>query len=286
MRKLRILLADDHAVIRQGLKLLVDAQPDMEVIGEAGDGQEAWQKAKELQPDVVVMDISMPECNGAQATERLAAECPASRCWRLTLYEDEEYLRQLLQAGASGYVLKRAAAEELTQAIRTVAAGGVYLDPNMAGKVVGGYIGKPVPAEERQPAPATDLSEREAEVLLPHRMGLQQQRNRRAAPYQRQDRGNLQNPPDGKTGVPQPRGSGPLCAASGMAAREVKIRSPSSLALAVSLISRKLVFPTPVREFPDSASVKLRRGAGALSRQSSPSLQPIPWSVSSASRRP
>jgi two-component system response regulator NreC len=161
-RKLRILLADDHAVIRQGLKLLVDAQPDMEVIGEAGDGQEAWQRAKEHQPDVVVMDISMPVCNGAEATARLAAECPGVRVLALTFYEDEEYLRQLLQAGASGYLLKRAAAEELTLAIRTVAAGGVYLDPSLAGKVVGGYIGKPAPDGE---ARRSDLSEREGEVL-------------------------------------------------------------------------------------------------------------------------
>jgi two-component system response regulator NreC len=162
VKKLAILLADDHAVIRQGLKLLVDAQPDMEVVAEAGDGQEAWEKAQELQPDVVVMDISMPECNGAEATERIAAACPNVRVLALTFYDDEEYLRRLLQAGASGYVLKRAAAEDLTQAIRTVAAGGVYLDPSMAGKVVGGYIGKPPPDGEPHRG---DLSERETEVL-------------------------------------------------------------------------------------------------------------------------
>jgi two-component system, NarL family, response regulator NreC len=162
MARLRILLADDHTVIRQGLKLLVNAQLDMEVIGEAGNGQEAWQRAKELQPDVVVMDISMPECNGAQATERLTAECPEIKVLALTLYEDEEYLRQLLQAGASGYVLKRAVAEDLTLAIRTVATGGVYLDPRMAGKVVGSYIGKPSPEGEPRRG---DLSEREKEVL-------------------------------------------------------------------------------------------------------------------------
>jgi DNA-binding NarL/FixJ family response regulator len=162
MKKLRILLAEDHAVVRQGLKLLLDAQPDMEVIGEAGDGQEAWERAKELQPDVVVMDISMPACNGAQATECLAAACPDIKVLVLTLYEDEEYLRQLLLAGAAGYVLKRAAAEDLTLAIRTVAAGGVYLDPRMAGKVVGGYIGKPSPEGEPH---RSDLSERETEVL-------------------------------------------------------------------------------------------------------------------------
>jgi DNA-binding NarL/FixJ family response regulator len=148
--KLAILLADDHAVVREGLKLLVNAQPDMEVIGEAGDGQEACQRAEELHPDVVVMDIAMPGSNGVEATERLATTCPSVKVLALTLYEDEEYLR------------KRAAAEDLTQAIRTVAAGGVYLDPRMAGKVVGGYIGKQSPEGEPR---RSDLSERETEVL-------------------------------------------------------------------------------------------------------------------------
>lgn len=162
MPKLRVLLADDHAVVREGLKLLVHAQPDMEVIGEAGDGNEAWQKAEELQPDVAVMDISMPECNGAQATERLKEACPAVKVVVLTLHEEEDYLRQLLQAGASGYVLKRAAPEELTRAIRLVAAGGVYLDPTLAGKVVESYTSRTgAPSEPR----ASDLSERETEVL-------------------------------------------------------------------------------------------------------------------------
>jgi DNA-binding NarL/FixJ family response regulator len=162
MKKVRILLADDHAIVRQGLKLLVNVQPDMEVIGEAGDGAEACEKAQELQPDLVIMDIAMPGCSGAQATQHLKGTCPDVKVLALTLHEDEGYLRQLLQAGASGYILKRAAAEELTRAIRTVAAGGVYLDPTMAGKVVGSYIGKPSPSGEPR---GSDLSERETEVL-------------------------------------------------------------------------------------------------------------------------
>lgn len=162
MKKVRILLADDHAIVRQGLKLLVNVQSDMEVIGEAGDGTEACEKARELQPDLVIMDIAMPACSGAQATQRLKGICPDVKVLALTLHEDEGYLRQLLQAGASGYILKRAAAEELTRSIRTVAAGGVYLDPTMAGKVVGSYIGKPSPSGEPR---GSDLSERETEVL-------------------------------------------------------------------------------------------------------------------------
>jgi len=160
--KLRIFLADDHAVVREGLKSLVNAQPDMEVVGEAGDGRATWQRAKQLQPDVVVMDISMPELNGVQATERLKGECPEVRVLALTVHEDTSYLRQLLQAGASGYVLKRGAAEELIHAIRTVAAGGVYLDPSLAGRVVSRYIGSQAPNGASQRG---DLSERETDVL-------------------------------------------------------------------------------------------------------------------------
>lgn len=140
MKKLTILIADDHAVVRQGIKLLLCSQPDMEVVGEAGDGEEAWQRARELLPDVVVMDVSMPHLNGAQATERLKVSCPQVKVIALSAHQDEAHIRQLLAAGASGYVLKKTIAEELTTAIRTVARGGVHLDSQIAGKVVGGYI--------------------------------------------------------------------------------------------------------------------------------------------------
>ena len=139
MTKLRIFLADDHAVVREGLKSLVNAQPDMEVIGEAADGRTAWEQAKACQPDIVVMDLSMPQLNGAQATERLKQACPQVKVLALTVHEDKGYVHQLLQAGASGYVLKLAATEELIHAIRIVAAGGVYLDPTMARKIVANY---------------------------------------------------------------------------------------------------------------------------------------------------
>ena len=162
MSTLRILLADDHAMMREGLRSLVNAQADMEVVGEAGDGRAALLKARELQPDVVVMDISMPELNGIQATERLKGCCRKAKVLALTAYDDGGYLRQLLEAGASGYVLKRAAAEELVKAIRVVAAGGVYLDPALAGRVVSGYIGR---KRLRGEAQNTELSEREEEVM-------------------------------------------------------------------------------------------------------------------------
>ena len=145
--KLRVLLADDHPIVRTGLKTLVDAQSDMEVVGEAADGRVAWELAVELRPDVVVMDVSMPELGGAQATERLKQECPDIKVLALTVHEDKGYLRQLLGAGASGYVLKRAAAEELVRAIRAIAAGGLYLDPSVADGVIGGFVRKPPPVD-------------------------------------------------------------------------------------------------------------------------------------------
>lgn len=161
MGKIRVFLADDHAVVREGLRALIDAQPDMHVVGEAENGRAAWQLAKGLDPDVAVMDVSMPEMGGAQATERLRAECPRVKVLALTVYEDRAYLRQMLEAGASGYVLKRVAMEELAQAVRVVAAGGSYIDPTLAGQVISGYLNQDPAAGKT----AAELSEREAQVL-------------------------------------------------------------------------------------------------------------------------
>jgi DNA-binding NarL/FixJ family response regulator len=163
MKKLRIFLADDHAVFRQGLTMLINAQPDMEVVGEARDGQEVIQQAPPLQPDVVIMDVSMPTVDGAQATECLKRLCPVTKILALTAYEEGQRVRQLLQAGVSGYLLKRVAADELTHAIRTVAEGGMYLDPIIASKVVEGYLHKSVPPDDD--TASSCLSMREAEVL-------------------------------------------------------------------------------------------------------------------------
>jgi DNA-binding NarL/FixJ family response regulator len=148
--------------VREGLKLLVNAQPDMEVVGEAGDGEAAWRRALELQPSVVVMDVSLPELNGVQATRRLKESLPQIKILALTVHESRGYLKELLQAGASGYVLKRAAAEELIGAIRTIAQGGMYVDPAMGGKVQEDLV------EGADPGAAQDentLSLREREVL-------------------------------------------------------------------------------------------------------------------------
>lgn len=162
MSKLRVFLADDHMVVREGLKSLVNAQPDMHVVGEADNGGAAWRGACQLVPDVVVMDVSMPDMTGAEATERLRRECPQVRVLALTVYEDRSYLRQMLDAGASGYVLKRAVTDELVRAIRTVAAGASYVDPTLAGGFVSSYFNQNT--VEGRP-PSGELSEREAQVL-------------------------------------------------------------------------------------------------------------------------
>jgi DNA-binding NarL/FixJ family response regulator len=159
--KLRVLLADDHNVVRAGLRALIDAQPDMEVVAEAADGRAACELAAEAGPDVVVMDVSMPGLGGAPATEQIRRDRPEVKVLALTVHEDRGYLQQLLQAGASGYVLKRAAAADLIGAIRAVAGGGSYIDPGLAGRVLGGLIGSPGP----DGGFSVPLSEREDEVL-------------------------------------------------------------------------------------------------------------------------
>ncbi len=161
MTKLRVLLADDHAVVREGLKVLVNAQPDMEVVGEAEEGNATCRLALDLRPDIVVMDISMPGLSGVQAAERIRRECPEVRILVLTVHELGGYLRRVLEAGASGYVLKRAVGEELLRAIREVAHGRVYLDPHMSGQVVAGFIGT-TPSEG---SGTSELTEREVEIV-------------------------------------------------------------------------------------------------------------------------
>lgn len=161
---LRVVLADDHAVVREGLKSLVNSQPDMIVVGEVADGEAACRAAVELSPDVLVMDLSMPVLGGAEATARVRRECPGVKVLALTVHEERLYLSQLLRAGASGYVLKRAASAELVRAVRTVAAGGTYIDPSIAGTLVEGYLDAEA-AVAAQPA-HDPLSEREREVLL------------------------------------------------------------------------------------------------------------------------
>jgi DNA-binding NarL/FixJ family response regulator len=160
MSKLRIMLADDHETVREGLKMIVNAQEDMEVVGFAGDGREAVAKAQELLPDVLVMDISMPKLNGLQATLKLIECCPQVKVLTLSRHADDGYVRGLLAAGACAYVLKQSAPSELIHAIRAVAAGGKYIDPKLAAKVMENYSDRTSRGESK-----SSLSDREAEVL-------------------------------------------------------------------------------------------------------------------------
>lgn len=159
---LRVLMVDDHPVVLAGLKALVAGDPRLQIVGEARDGRTALALAHALRPDIVVLDISLPELTGAMVASALHAELPECRVLVLTVHEDRAYLRQLLEAGAAGYLLKRSAAEELIRAIHVVAAGGVYLDPAIAGKAVGRSDAPPTGSTQISDAV---LSERETEVL-------------------------------------------------------------------------------------------------------------------------
>jgi two-component system response regulator NreC len=160
-RKIRVLLADDHAVLRAGLKALLNAEPDLEVVGEAADGEEVVQRASHLRPDVIVMDIQMPRMSGLEATRTLKARNVASKVLILTMHAESQYLLPLLEAGGSGYVLKSGADTELIEAIRTVHRGEVFLYPAAAKLLVEGYLERSAKDED----PFDGLTEREREVL-------------------------------------------------------------------------------------------------------------------------
>lgn len=162
MARTRIILADDHPLILAGLKALLLDDPTVEVTGHASDGQSALRLAAELNPDVIVLDLSMPGINGVRVAQLLRAQCPTCHVLILSVHEDRAYLRRLLELGVSGYVLKRSAPEQLVAAIRAVAAGGVYLDPEIAGMVIGRELN---PKSARILGHAAELSSRETAVL-------------------------------------------------------------------------------------------------------------------------
>jgi two-component system, NarL family, response regulator NreC len=158
MKPTRILLVDDHAVVRQGFKMILSAQPDMEIVGEAGNGREAVELAGQLKPDVVLMDVAMPELNGIEATRRLVAQAPHIRVIALSMHKDNVYVREILRAGARGYLLKDSGAGDLVTAIRAVAAGESYLSPAVSNAVLDDY-------RRHVTNPIDLLSSREREVL-------------------------------------------------------------------------------------------------------------------------
>jgi len=164
MDRIRILLADDHAILREGIRALLEDQPDMAVVGEAADGRQAVELARKLEPDIVVMDIGMPLLNGLEATRQIKRDRPQVAVLVLTMHDNEEYVSQLLTAGASGYVLKRAASSELVTAIRAMAAGQNYLSPAVTKVLIEGYISRK-PAGPAILDPFDTLTAREREVL-------------------------------------------------------------------------------------------------------------------------
>jgi two-component system response regulator NreC len=161
--KTRLLLADDHAVLRSGLRLLLDGQPDLKVVGEAGDGAEALRLAAGLQPDLILLDLTMPGLSGLEALPALRKAAPGARVLILTMHDAEGYLRQALRAGASGYVLKKAADAELISAVRAVLRGEVYVHPSLTKALLEDLL--PAAGAEGPTNPWDTLSEREREVL-------------------------------------------------------------------------------------------------------------------------
>jgi DNA-binding NarL/FixJ family response regulator len=156
----RVLLADDHKILRQGLRTLLEQEKDIQIVGEADNGRSSVKLTGELAPDVVIMDVAMPDLNGIDATRRITEAEPRTRVLALSMHSDGRYVKGMLQAGARGYILKDCAAEELTHAIRTVMAGQIYVSPGVTGTIVNDYVRQLTAADE-----PTTLTRREREVL-------------------------------------------------------------------------------------------------------------------------
>jgi DNA-binding NarL/FixJ family response regulator len=160
---IRVLIADDQALVRTGFRVILNAEPDLEVVGEAADGRETIEAVRTQRPDVVLMDIRMPNLDGIEATRRLAAAAHAPRVLILTTFDLDQYVYEALRAGASGFLLKDASAEELLQAVRVVAAGEALLSPSITRRLIADYARRPPPNE--RPAALDELTPRELEVL-------------------------------------------------------------------------------------------------------------------------
>ncbi|HYQ87076.1 MAG TPA: response regulator transcription factor [Bacteroidota bacterium] len=172
MEKIKILFADDHGVVRSGLRALFKSSPDFVVVGEAADGEQAIRLAEKVKPDIVLLDITMPRVNGIEATRVIKRNDPSTRVLILTIHEDEDYVYEMIRAGANGYVLKSAEKREIFAAVRAVAAGENFFSPTVSKLIVDGFIRKA--KEEKQPpvAAKTRLTGRETEVLKYIAQGL------------------------------------------------------------------------------------------------------------------
>lgn len=164
MNKIRVFLADDHLILREGIRSLLGKVPDIEIVGEAGEGGEAVDKVEQLLPDVVLMDITMPGMSGLEATRQIKQKYPQVKVLILTIHETNQYLSQMLQAGASGYVVKTTAASELISAIRAVHQGDVYLYPSITRMLVEDYLQRVKGGEEK--TSYEGLTSREREILM------------------------------------------------------------------------------------------------------------------------
>lgn len=162
MIKIRLILADDHILVRSGLRMLLEAQPDMEIVAEVENGLQAVKQALALQPDIVLMDVMMPEMNGIEATRKIKELLPQTAVVALTMYEDEQYFYEMLRAGASGYVPKRAAPDVLVSAIHAVGEGEIYLYPSVTAHLVNDYLEREA---GKQASVLADLTPRELEVM-------------------------------------------------------------------------------------------------------------------------
>lgn len=162
--KIRVLIADDHAILRSGLKLLVNSQPDMEVVGEGADGKQAIEMARETKPDIALLDLSMPHVGGMNALQAVVRDSRKTRVVVLTMHDDPAYLRSVLAAGASGYVLKRSVDADLLSAIRAVHKGGTFIDSSLADVLVQDAIATNQRKSARK-LPTNLLSDRELQVL-------------------------------------------------------------------------------------------------------------------------
>ncbi|MBM3156127.1 MAG: response regulator transcription factor [Chloroflexi bacterium] len=173
MGKIKILIADDHAVVREGTRRVLEQEPDLDVVGEAGDGEEAVELTTSLKPDVAIIDISMPKMDGIEATRRIKATCPSVNVLILTAYDDDQFIFSLLEAGAAGYLLKTVRSRELVDAVRAVYSGESVLHPSVARKVLNRFVSASGKAEGKEAS--SILSEREMEVLKLAAKGLSNQ---------------------------------------------------------------------------------------------------------------